>query len=356
MRLKSLFETPLSSYSVDPSMEKYVEVLNQRRSEALAAGKLEEVPVDRPASAFAVRPTAWAPDFPEHRGLTSSGFARWASRDIKLVVNPLTRLKLSDKLSQSDINFNLCFLDKIFWDKYSKAKGSGFLEYGYDPEGQKSAQQGLREEIVKMIKKSGGSNIENSINFVIIHSTGDPYTAWMILHVLGESLDANSKIGAAVSNNVETVLSKYNVSLSELAKHDENDLFRPNKSYASILVSFLLNNMCMSKDWLRRRKSNSAAGGDLVELFADFLWHGHRIRRNPELFKYARGSDHDDPQRPLLTWFGPVSKSMEFRDNAEAIVEDFYKLVEEACYELLLTNIGRIIIRSTDDDLGSIRL
>lgn len=287
MRLMYLHETPIGGWIVDQNIPKLLKAAEADRAHL--------------------------------RGLDDHGRAPWRLNDLKAITIPITRHKLSDKLSKSSIYFNFFFLDKMFWDEYLHALATDNNKAPYFSSFMnRMVETVIKKSLHRINEEQGGSPLTSSVNFVLAATTGDPYSPWMILHTLGEAVDITARINYAIADEVQMIAQEGHEIPAELGSGKAFVDFKLIDTY-----KFLVKNMLICKSFL----NPDATLRDEAEYIAEYLWQGNRIRRNPMLY------DKIAPK------FGPEGK---------ALIERIYKRAEQTCEEVLQSYVGKILVRTGD--------
>lgn len=245
----------------------------------------------------------------------------------------------------------------------------------YDPQAHQKAVQNI-------------GKLKDSINLIIIGSTGDPYTAWMILHQIGEALGFTDRmeidytelrpvlsrvmisfgIPEIINSNMPNIDDEDDVmrlarlrsegddneiSLAELRATPDWDRLKHWHDMGKMITKELIKSCPENfKIWqtslqagshisfqtavitcLRMMKSKGQLSDD-SEWMAEFLWHtgsdgeGH-IRRNNKL------------KSIMIKHLGEAGEQM---------VEACYKKIEEICDEELKKATGKIFMRGITSD------
>lgn len=317
MRLQNLHETPIGGWFIDPSIPKALKASDAERQARISQG----LPPEHEERDFAdlTRPDERRspPAQAYLRGLDDYGRAPWRLNDLRAITIPITRHKLSDKLSKSSIYFNVFFLDKMFWDEYLHALDTDKKSPDFPSFMNHMIETRIKKSLHKVNEEQGGSPLTSSVNLVLTATTGDPYSPWMILHALGEAVDITERINYAIADEVQMIIQEGHEVPAELGSGKAFVDFKLIDTY-----KFLVKNMLICKSFL-----NPDTVRDEAEYIAEYLWGGHHIRRNPMLF------DKIAPK------FGPEGK---------ALIERIYKRAEQTCEEVLQSYVGKILVRTGD--------
>lgn len=183
---------------------------------------------------------------------TGQDYARKITRsDEKIVTHPKTHRQLEIALNRST-HFN--------WN----------IIVGQPPPTRWEGYTGTKNYVMSLAKK-GEIELDDHITFIKTSSTGEPLTAWMILHNIGHAILDAMSIGGDMMVKIERLL-------KGITKNDTDD--------ERGVVKDLASNFKFRSARTTMKDPDSKLGITnmeevIFELMAEYLWHGHIRPQTP---------------------------------------------------------------------------